>query len=135
MEVGVSLHLAKIFEHSKISEGQIYFSSLWNQERNVLGLKAAGMSSGSPSQDRYGGAGLKTQVSLEILSNLTDQTLERQFADQEFGRFLVTTDLTESDGTGMIPMGFLDSTGGWGRFAGSLGCQLFLGCLASGSFL
>ena len=93
------------------------------------------MSLGSPSQDCYDGTGLETQVSLEILSNLTDQTLEGQFADQEFSRFLVTLDLTESDGTGMISMGFLDSTGGGGRFAGSLGCQLFAGCLASGSFL
>ena len=80
----------------------------------------------------HDGAGLETQVSLEVLSDLTDQTLEWQFADQKLGGLLVTTDLTESDGTGTIPMGFLDSTGGWGRFAGSLGCQLFAGGFASG---
>ena len=90
------------------------------------------MFSGSPSQDCYDSAGLETQVSLEILSDLTDQMLEGQFADQEFSRFLVTTDLTESDDIGTIPMGLLDSTGGWGRFAGSLGCKLFAGVLASG---
>ena len=82
--------------------------------------------------ESHDGAGLETQVSLEVLSDLTDQTLEWQFADQKLGGLLVTTDLTESDGTGTIPMGFLDSTGGWGRFAGSLGCQLFAGGFASG---
>ena len=80
----------------------------------------------------HDGAGLETHVSLEVLSDLTDQTLEWQFSDQKLSGLLVTTDLTESNGTGTIPMGFLDSTGGWGRFAGSLGCQLFAGGFASG---
>ena len=79
------------------------------------------MSSGSPSQDRYGGAGLETQVSLEILSDLTDQTLEGQLADQKFGGLLVTTDLTKSHGTGTVTMGLLDSSGGGSRLTGSLG--------------
>ena len=52
-------------------------------------------------------AGLETQVSLEILSDLTDQMLEAQFVDQKLSLLLVTTDLTENDGTGTIPMGFL----------------------------
>ena len=82
----------------------------------------------------HDGRGLETQVSLEILSDLTDQTLEGQFADQELSGFLVTTDLTESDGTGTIPMGLLDSTGSRGGFTGSLGCQLFTGGFASGGF-
>ena len=118
-------------------KGKVLFQLCWNQNwlLNVLVLEPGILGSCSRFLKSHDGAGLETQVSLELLSDLTDQTLEGQFADQEFGRFLVTTDLTESDGTGMIPMGFLDSTGGWGRFAGSLGCQLFLGCLASGSFL
>lgn len=45
------------------------------------------------------GGGLEAQVGFEILGNLTNQTLERQLSDQELGRFLVTTDLTESDGS------------------------------------
>ncbi|KAK6009987.1 hypothetical protein OSTOST_25051 [Ostertagia ostertagi] len=43
---------------------------------------------------------------LEILSDFTDQTLERQFADEQLGRLLVTTDLTKSDGvlvTALVP--------------------------------
>ena len=45
------------------------------------------------------GRALETQIGLEILSDLTDKTLEGQLADQEFGGFLVTTDLTKSHGS------------------------------------
>jgi len=82
--------------------------------------------------ESHDSGGLETQVSLEVLSDLTDQPLEGQFADQKLSGLLVTTDLTESDGTGTIPMGFLDSTGSRGGFTGSLGCQLFTGGFASG---
>ena len=82
--------------------------------------------------ESHDSAGLETQVSLEVLSDLTDQTLEWQLADQKLSGLLVTTDLTESDGSRAVPVGFLDTSGGWGRFAGSLGCQLFPGGLASG---
>jgi hypothetical protein len=36
----------------------------------------------------------------------------RELANEQFGRFLVTTDFTERDGTGTVTMGFLDSSGG-----------------------
>ena len=36
---------------------------------------------------------------LEVLSDLTNETLEGELADEELGRLLVATDLTESDGT------------------------------------
>lgn len=45
------------------------------------------------------GRALEAEVGLEVLSDLTNQTLERQLADQELSRLLVATDLTESDGT------------------------------------
>lgn len=45
------------------------------------------------------GRALETEVGLEVLGDLTNQTLERQLADQELSRLLVATDLTESDGT------------------------------------
>lgn len=45
------------------------------------------------------GRRLEAEVGLEILSNFTNKTLEGQLADQKLGRFLVTTDFTESDGT------------------------------------
>ena len=36
---------------------------------------------------------------LEVLSNLTDKTLEGELADEQLGRLLVATDFTEGDGT------------------------------------
>ena len=82
----------------------------------------------------HDGRGLETQVSLEVLGDLTDQTLEGQLADQKFGGLLVTTDLTKSHGTGTITMGLLDSTGGGGALTGSLGGQLLTRGLSSGRF-
>jgi hypothetical protein len=45
------------------------------------------------------GRGLEAEVGLEVLGDLTDQTLEGELADQELSGLLVATDLTESDGT------------------------------------
>ena len=41
---------------------------------------------------------LESQVSLEVLSDFTDKTLEWKLADQELGGLLVTTDFTKSNG-------------------------------------
>merc|ERR1712131_566456 len=71
--------------------------------------------------ESHDSAGLETQISLEVLSNLTDKTLEGQLADQELSGLLVTTDLTESDSSGPVPVGLLDTTGGRGGLPGSLG--------------
>ena len=49
--------------------------------------------------ERTDGGALEAEVGLEVLGDLTDKTLERQLADEELGRLLVATDLTESDGT------------------------------------
>lgn len=37
---------------------------------------------------------------LEVLSDLTDKTLEGELADEQLCRLLVTTDLAKSDGSG-----------------------------------
>merc|ERR1712131_417959 len=79
-------------------------------------------------------AGLETQVSLEVLSDLTDKTLEGQLADQELSGLLVTTDLTEGDGSRPVPVGLLDTTGGRGGLPGGLGSQLLPRGLASSGF-
>jgi hypothetical protein len=42
---------------------------------------------------------LESQVCLEILGNLTNETLEGELTDQELGRLLVTTNFTKSDGS------------------------------------
>jgi histone H3 len=78
------------------------------------------------------GAGLEAKVRLEVLRDLTDETLEGELADEELGRLLVATDLTESDGTRLIAMGLLDTAGGRGRLAGSLGSELLTRGLATG---
>ena len=74
---------------------------------------------------------LEAQISLEVLGDLTNKTLEGELADQELSGLLVTTNLTKSDGTGAVAMGLLDSSGGRRRLAGSLGGELLAGGLAS----
>jgi hypothetical protein len=90
-----------------------------------------GLSGFLKSQD---GRTLETKIGLEILGNLTDKTLEGQLADEQIGTLLVATNLTESDGSGTVTMGLLDSSGGGGRLTGSLGGELLSGSLSSGGF-
>jgi len=59
------------------------------EERDEVGLN--GLLEGTD------GRRLETQVRLEVLGDLTNQTLEGKFADEELSRLLVATDLTESD--------------------------------------
>ena len=82
----------------------------------------------------HDGGALEAEIGLEILSDLTDETLEGELADEELGGFLVPSDLTESNSSWPVPVGLLDSSGGGSRFTGSLGGQLFSGGLASGGF-
>jgi hypothetical protein len=77
------------------------------------------------------GRRLEAEVGLEILSDFTDQALEGQLADQELSRLLVATDLTESDGTGLVTMRLLDTAGRRCGFASSLGGELLTWCLAT----
>jgi hypothetical protein len=57
----------------------------------------------------HDGGRLEPQVGLEVLSDLTDQTLEGKLADEELGRLLVTPDLTEGDGARTIAVRLLDA--------------------------
>ena len=45
------------------------------------------------------GRRLEAKVRLEVLGDFTNKTLEGELSDQELGGLLVTTDLTESDGS------------------------------------
>jgi len=94
------------------------------EQTNQVGL--AGLLEG------HDGRALEPQVGLEVLGDLTDQTLEGQLADEQLGGLLVPPDLTESHCAGPVPVGLLDTPGGGGRLAGSLGGQLLPGGLASG---
>jgi histone H3 len=77
------------------------------------------------------GGRLEAQVGLELLGNLTDETLEWELADEELSRLLVTTDLTESDSSWLVSVWLLDTTGRWGLLAGSLGSKLLSWGLAT----
>ena len=78
------------------------------------------------------GGRLEAQVGLEVLRDFTDQTLEGELADQELGRLLVATDFTKSDGSGLVSVRLLDTTGGWCGFASGLGGELLTGRFATG---
>jgi len=82
----------------------------------------------------HDGRALEAQISLEILSNLTDKTLEGQLADEQLSAFLITTDLTKSDSSRPVTMRLLDAAGSWGALPSRLGCKLFPGRLATGRF-
>merc|ERR1712001_727459 len=73
------------------------------------------------------GCTLEPEIGFEVLSNFSDQPLEGQFADEKLSGFLVATDLTESDGTGPVPVRLLDSSCRRGRLPGSHGGQLLPG--------
>lgn len=47
------------------------------------------------------GGRLEAQVRLEVLSDFTDEALEGELADEQLGGFLVATDFTEGDGSGL----------------------------------
>ena len=47
---------------------------------------------------------------LEVLSDLTNETLEGELADEQLRRLLVATDFTEGDGTRAEPVGLLHTT-------------------------
>ena len=49
---------------------------------------------------------------LEVLSDLTNETLERQFTDEKFRGLLVPTNLAQGDGTRAEPVGLLYTTSG-----------------------
>lgn len=84
-------------------------------------------------ESHHGGT-LETQVGLEVLGDLPDETLEGQFADQKFGALLITTDLSESDGSGPVTMGFLDAAGRRCAFSRGLSGELFSGGFSSRRF-
>ena len=77
---------------------------------------------------------LESQIGLEILSNFTDQTLEWQLPDEQFCALLVSSDFTESDGSGPVPMWLLDTTGSGGTLTCCFGCKLLPWSLSSSRF-
>ena len=71
-------------------------------------------------QSHHGGR-LEAEVGLEVLSDLTNQTLERSLLDEKVRGLLIPADLSHGDRTRTITLGFL---GAVSRLAGSLGGKL-----------
>jgi len=98
------------------------------------------------------GRRLEAQIRLEVLGDLTNlcaellasrnqsrqrarvayQALERKLADEQLRRLLVATDLTQSDGTRLVAVRLLDTSGGGRALAGGLGGKLLARGLATG---
>jgi len=74
--------------------------------------------------ESHDSAGLESEVSLEVLCDLTDETLEWELSDQKFSALLITSDLSQGDSTWSISVWLLDTTVRWVRLAGSLGSEL-----------
>jgi len=81
------------------------------------------------------GRRLEAEIGLVVLSNLTNETLEGELADEQLGGLLITTDFTESDRSGPETMGLLDtSRDGDGSLASSLGSELLTRSLSTSRF-
>lgn len=84
--------------------------------------------------ERHHRGALEAQVGLEVLGDLTNETLERKLADEELGALLVATDFTKCHRAGPVTMGFLHAAGGRCALTRSLGGQLLARCLTTGGF-
>ena len=80
------------------------------------------------------GGRLESKVSLEVVSDFSNESLERKLSDEEFSGFLESSDLSEGDGSWSESVGSLDSTGGWGLTFGLLVSDVFSWLLSTGHF-
>ena len=77
----------------------------------------------------------KRRTHLEVLSDLTNETLEGELPDEELSRLLVAPNFTESDSSGPEPVRLLNTTRRIRRRRLAclrLGCELFTRGLACG---
>ena len=82
----------------------------------------------------HDGRALESEIGLEVLSNFTNKTLERQLADEELSALLVSSDFSQGDCSWSVTMWFLDTSSGRGALTSSLGGQLFSWCLTTSGF-
>ena len=80
------------------------------------------------------GRGLESEVSLEVGSDFSDESLERKLSDKELSGFLVLSDHSEGDGSWSESVWFLDTTSSGSGFTGCLSGEGFLGSLGGGGF-
>ena len=53
-------------------------------------------------------SGLKAEIRLEVLGNLTDKTLERSLANKQVSGLLILSNLTKSNSSWAVTVGLLD---------------------------
>ena len=79
------------------------------------------------------GRGLETELVSVVRGDLTDESLERKFPDEQLGALLEASDLTESDGARSESVRSLDAAGGGlGLFGGSLVSDVLSWVLGAG---
>jgi hypothetical protein len=97
------------------------------KETNQVGL-------GCFLESEDGGA-LESQVSLELTSDFSNESLERKFSNQEFSALLESSDFSESNCAWSESVGFLDTTVSLSSgFLGSLVSNVLSGGFATGVF-
>ena len=67
------------------------------------------------------GGGLESEISLEIVGDFSNESLEGEFPNEELSRFLESSDLSKGDGSGLESVGSLDTGGGDGTRGFALG--------------
>lgn len=77
---------------------------------------------------------LEPEISFEVLGNLSHQTLEGQLSDEQLSWLLVSSNLTEGDGSRPVSMRLLDSTSWRSGLSGSLCSELLPWSLSSSRF-
>ena len=82
----------------------------------------------------HDGGTLEAEIGLEVLGDFTDQSLEWQLSDEQFGGFLVSSDLPKSDSSWSVTMRFLDSSSSWSTLSCGFGSQLLTWSFASSRF-
>ena len=84
--------------------------------------------------ESHDGGRLQSEISFEILGDFSDESLEGQLSDEKLGRFLVSSDLSKSDGARSVSVWLLDASGRWGRLSSGLGGELLSRSFSSGRF-
>ena len=78
------------------------------------------------------GGRLESQVVLEVVGDLSHESLERKLSNEELGGLLESSDLSQGDGAGSESVGSLDSSGDGGLALGVLGSDVLSGLLGAG---
>ena len=75
---------------------------------------------------------LESELLLELVSNLSDESLEWELSDEEVGGLLVLSDFSKGDGTWSVSVRLLDTSSGWGALSRSLRCELLSWSFSTG---